>query len=194
MPAGRDAAAAGGGRAVQSAAVASPCRSTAAAGGQPGPYAGRHAGRSCWPNGRRSPRLLDEPTPRQPGLPRTASWRRACADWTRRSTGSPAGLGRSGRTRWSWSPPNLAAPRMNGTKGTDHGTASTALVLGGRWGAAGSSATGRHSSRPSCSRSATPPRRSTCAACSRRPGRAARGRPPSPRHHGFPRPARASRR
>jgi hypothetical protein len=51
---------------------------------------------------------------------------------TARSPRSKPTWGRRGAKRsWRWSPSSAAPPRINGTDGTDHGTATVALLLGG---------------------------------------------------------------
>ena len=57
--------------------------------------------------------------------------------------------------------------RINGTNGTDHGTASTALLLGGALKKGGIVGDWPTLAQAGCSRTATPRRPSTCAACSR---------------------------
>ena len=57
--------------------------------------------------------------------------------------------------------------RVNGTGGTDHGTASTALLLGGALKKGGIVGVGRRSARRGCSRIATPRPRWICAAYSK---------------------------
>ena len=56
---------------------------------------------------------------------------------------------------------------VNGTRGTDHGTAGCAFLAGGAVAAAASSPTGRGSPRATCTKAATCARRRTCAHCSR---------------------------